>query len=381
MRRRLALLICRGAAHLLRGSSRIWGSAITAEIASIDDDGEALAFAVSSVRGLIVSAADQHLRAIGAFSEHGGGSDMEMEGLRLRAIGMACGTGAVLLGIAHMAAAGAPTRYLLLNAAALAIGLVLVAMILSLRGRLERWSGGFVLACGLALLATALFGDRAEGAARWVTIGAVFVQPSLVLLPAAIMTFARAPNRAGTCGMLAAALALALQPDRSMAAMMFLSMVVLVAMRPGRGALWALGASMLSLAVTLARADTLKAVPYVDQIFYSAFDVHPAAGLAVLTGAALLVLPAVMAWFGSAGDRTIPAMFTALWLTAIAAAALGNYPTPLVGYGGSAVIGYLLSVAGLSPRRVARGTVATEERALRRERGTGGHLRRVEQPA
>jgi hypothetical protein len=29
----------------------------------------------------------------------------------------------------------------------------------------------------------------------------------------------------------------------------------------------------------------------------------------------------------------------------VAAAALGNYPTPLVGYGGAAVLGYLLSVA------------------------------------
>jgi hypothetical protein len=34
----------------------------------------------------------------------------------------------------------------------------------------------------------------------------------------------------------------------------------------------------------------------------------------------------------------------------VAAAALGNYPTPLVGYGGSAVLGYLLSVALLPGR-------------------------------
>jgi cell division protein FtsW (lipid II flippase) len=32
----------------------------------------------------------------------------------------------------------------------------------------------------------------------------------------------------------------------------------------------------------------------------------------------------------------------------IAAAAIGNYPTPLVGYGGSAILGYLLSAALLS---------------------------------
>jgi hypothetical protein len=43
-----------------------------------------------------------------------------------------------------------------------------------------------------------------------------------------------------------------------------------------------------------------------------------------------------------------------------AAAALGNYPTPLVGYGGSAVLGYLLSVALLpaGARRSDAGVVA-----------------------
>jgi hypothetical protein len=34
----------------------------------------------------------------------------------------------------------------------------------------------------------------------------------------------------------------------------------------------------------------------------------------------------------------------------IVAAALGNYPTPLVGYGGSAIIGYVVSLLGLPPR-------------------------------
>ena len=44
-----------------------------------------------------------------------------------------------------------------------------------------------------------------------------------------------------------------------------------------------------------------------------------------------------------------------LWTGAVVAAALGNYPTPLVGYGSSAVIGYCLSLlAFLPPREQAR---------------------------
>jgi hypothetical protein len=40
-------------------------------------------------------------------------------------------------------------------------------------------------------------------------------------------------------------------------------------------------------------------------------------------------------------------------LVVLAAAALGNYPTPLVGYGGSAILGYLLCLIGLPQRRVS----------------------------
>ena len=37
--------------------------------------------------------------------------------------------------------------------------------------------------------------------------------------------------------------------------------------------------------------------------------------------------------------------FGAVWVAMIVAAAAGNYPTPLVGFGGSAIVGYLLSIA------------------------------------
>lgn len=41
------------------------------------------------------------------------------------------------------------------------------------------------------------------------------------------------------------------------------------------------------------------------------------------------------------------------------AAALGNYPTPIVGYGGSAIIGYVLSLLALPKRAGAHARVAS----------------------
>jgi hypothetical protein len=92
-------------------------------------------------------------------------------------------------------------------------------------------------------------------------------------------------------------------------------------------------------------------VPFVDGIFYSAFDVHPLAGASLLLGAALLIVPALLG-LSDPAQRVPAAAFGAVWLAIIAAAALGNYPTPVVGYGGSAIVGYMFSLAVL---RLARG--------------------------
>jgi hypothetical protein len=112
----------------------------------------------------------------------------------------------------------------------------------------------------------------------------------------------------------------------------------------------ALGFAVAGFVVTLLRPDTLPAVPYVDQILYTAFEVHALAGFAVVAGALLLVVPALpgLRLGSSFGDAC--AVFGVAWLGMVLASAVGNYPTPLVGYGGSAVLGYALSLAFLPAR-------------------------------
>jgi hypothetical protein len=99
--------------------------------------------------------------------------------------------------------------------------------------------------------------------------------------------------------------------------------------------------------VSLARSDLLPPTPYVDQVLHSSFEVHALAGLAVLIGLALLVLPALVGVRHDLSSRHVHLVFGALWVSAVAAAALGNYPTPVVGYGGSFILGYFLSLAAL----------------------------------
>lgn len=266
---------------------------------------------------------------------------------RPRFTGVACATGAVTLGLVYMAVAGAPARYLAINVIALMIGLTLLTLLgrTMLAGR--QLTSAAIVAMAGALLATALLGNSVEGAARWVRLGGFSIQPSLILMPAMLGAFARCRNTVSALGMIVAAIAMALQPDRAMAGVLAAGLAALAIMRPDRFVVAALFTSIAGFAATLARSDTLPAVPYVDGILYSSFDVHALAGVAVWGGSILLLVPAIIGWYRDPSSRETYAAFGALWLAATVAAALGNYPTPVVGYGSSAIVGYALSLLAL----------------------------------
>jgi hypothetical protein len=274
-----------------------------------------------------------------------------------RRIGLVSGVGAVVLGICYLAAAGAPVRMVALNLAALFVGLAAFATLTLPRWQIGRARRLFLPALGALLLVTALFGMPVEGAARWARVGPLSLQVSLIVLPVMLVHFARKRDLSGAAGLALAALALALQPDRAMAGVLTAALGVLALRRAERPVYLALAAAALGFGAALLQPDNLPAVPFVDQILFTAFSVHAAAGAAVVVGALLLLAPAVSAAGGGEALRTPALVFGATWAAVIVAAALGNYPTPVVGYGGSAIVGYLLSVA-LLPRRVAEASAA-----------------------
>nr|WP_310523838.1 FtsW/RodA/SpoVE family cell cycle protein [Polymorphobacter sp.] len=284
---------------------------------------------------------------------------------RPRRLGVLAATLATGLGMVAMAIGGAPVRYLAINGAALIIGIAMMAILLRSRADNEEGNGAFILVGALGLLATAMFGMTIDGTARWVRVGVVALQPSLILLPLMIIAYARLPNRMGTLGMIVAALALALQPDRAMAATLVAGLAVVLLNRRDRQTLGAFLAAVVGFAVTLLQPETLPATPFVEQVFAGAFAFSPLAGLVMLTGVAILMLPAVVR---GATTNT----FLALWMMIFAAAVFGNYPTPLLGYGGSGIIGYLLCLTAL-PQDVERRVRFRKDAEPRPRDGTDGH--------
>jgi Cell cycle protein len=353
IRRRLATLCCHALQKVLPTQLECWGWAISYEVADIPDDTEALLFALESLWSLVPRAIAARLfqgqTTSTANHAHPSGNMIDMGFLetaasRPRAFGVGCALASVGLGLLYMTMAGAPVSYVASNAVALILGLILLALLARSHPANQLWIGTAILVLAVGLLTTALVGNRVEGAARWLKLGPLYIQPSLILLPVMILGFARTRDKLSAAGLIVAAVAMAWQPDRAMAAMLVAGVVPLALMRPDRPTITALVGSVIGLCVTLVRPDNLPAMPFVDQILFSSFDVHMLAGLSVMAGTILLVVPALLGLLCDPAHRETYIVFAAIWITAIAAAALGNYPTPVVGYSGAAILGYALSL-------------------------------------
>lgn len=285
--------------------------------------------------------------------------------------GVAGGCAAVFLGLAYLAIAGAPPRMLLMNAVALAIGIAAL-MVVRRASRLDgRWANALLPVLALCVLAAALFGQSTGGVSRWVTVANVTVQPGLMFGPLLIVAFARDPRPARAAALAILAMAAALQPDPALAAMLAFGAVTVAVLAPSLLAIGTVTAAICSVGLALAQPVELPAVPFVEGVYASALATSAGAFAVVLIGSALLLTP--LAALRSTSRKAPVLAFAAAWWAIIAAAAFGNYPTPLLGYGGSAIVGYFLSVAmlgSLRPVEPAR-SLDQHQRATDNRRGTG----------
>jgi hypothetical protein len=148
-------------------------------------------------------------------------------------------------------------------------------------------------------------------------------------------------------GLAIGGIGLGLQPDRAMAGTLVVGLFTLFLARPERAVMLALLAAIAGAAAAFLQADTLPPVAYVEGVVQSAFALHPLAGVLVATGLVVMLLPAITRRITPHAPRDAAMVFGTTWLTVIAFAIIGHYPTPLVGYGSSAIVGYCLSAMAL----------------------------------
>ncbi len=345
------------AVRIMPPGQREWARAMVHETEAIDHAPSAVAFALGCVKGALFAAVrDRAARVIRTLtlaspSSHPGDPDMNPHPAgraRDPIVGILCATCAVGLGVLYMATGGAPHRLIIINLAALLLGLGLCLGLAQSRLSRDGRINTIAPVLGAALLGTAIFGLRADGAARWVDVAGLVVQPGLLFIPLMLVLHARRGDGWTATGLALSIAGTAAQPDRAMAGVLLGALAVLALKNRERRDVGLALAAAAGFGVTILRPDHGGVSPFVDQILFTAFEVHPLAGLGLALGVLLLVVPAAlqMARRRNPGPALV---FGAAWSLVVLAALMGNYPTPLVGYGGSAIVGYLLSLAVLGP--------------------------------
>lgn len=264
-----------------------------------------------------------------------------------RAFHLSCAAVATACGAVVLARLGAPTSYIVVNVAALFVGAAFGAGLSVLGSRVKAGQGLIVALLGASLIATALFGVEFEGAVRWVSIGGFALQPAFLAVPLLLLCCARRQDAWSIAGVALAALGLALQPDRALAAALLAGLIVLAARRPALPGLGAATIAGAAFAATMLRPDVVPPSRFVEGVIDLAFADGAWIGLVAVTGLALLVAPFfVGVLFGASASAQLRlelSMLGAFWAAVIVAALVGDYPTPFVGYGASAIVGYGVS--------------------------------------
>ncbi len=250
----------------------------------------------------------------------------------------------------------------LMNFAALLIGLTMLGALRALqRASLPAQSGDWaLLLLALAIPATALFGQSTEGVSRWLVFGGSTIQPAMIAAPVVAIAFAGRATAIRAAAVAAACLGTALQPDPAAAAMLLGGTAA--ALATDRSLLQVAEASVAgtAFAFALAATPTLAAVPFVEGVIPVALGHGPVAAGLLVAGIAAMFAPV---FAGDTSSRPARMAFAALWAAGLLCALLGSYPTPVVGFGGSAILGYVLSTDLLT--RSLQGAMSGADRHAR----------------
>ncbi len=252
------------------------------------------------------------------------------------------------IGLLAQKAAGAPTSALAVQAAGLGLG-GLIGGLLALSGWRPgpRAATGFAAVAVMAVLATQT--DPGSGEAqRWIAVGSVVLQPSLIVLPFVVWGWSAVRATWGLAGFTGAlALLMATQPDAAACGGLCLALVGIAIARRSVSVSEA-ATVVVALAATLwaaTRPDDLPAVAHVERVVVEAFAANPVIG--ILAGLAVVAVPGLIFWrarWRTGGETGIVFGLAGLWLGLTVAAFVANYPIPVVGYGASSAIGWLVSL-------------------------------------
>jgi hypothetical protein len=251
---------------------------------------------------------------------------------------------AVASGVLFFRLGGAPTSYAILNIVSLALALAMMFAVPAGRGG-DRAAAWIVGLCLVGIGVTLVSGLDLDGVRRWLPLGPVRLHAALLFLPALVAALPRLPDRWQLAALILAAAIILAQPDFA-AALALATGFIASHGRRWRSPLVAAGFGIVLLCAVASsfRTDPLAAVPFVENVIADGWIVHPALGVLIFA-ATLFAIAAPRLEKLRENDSALGV--SGAWLGFTCASLVGAYPTPLVGYGAAAILGYGLSIAAL----------------------------------
>lgn len=267
---------------------------------------------------------------------------------------------ALALGVLVMRASDVPAAVWGQNVAAWAAG-ALVCLGLQ-RARTSRpsstWADLTALLT-LGALVTTLLAPGMDGVHRWVRLGPVRLHTAALLLPLLLVALERLAGVRGwwiaSLVAVGVVLALLLQPDAAQATAFAGAAGILLFPGAGRSPLRWIALLFLPVVAGLSwlRRDPLAPVPHVEGIVGLAGNLGVGWAVAAVVSLLLLPVPFFLAGRG-AGRRTGLALGAYVSITFLAAF-VGSFPVPVMGYGVSPILGYLVGMGAFLRTAFSRG--------------------------
>lgn len=254
----------------------------------------------------------------------------------------------VLIGALVMAACDAPTSRWAVHLIVGALGLLTYRALRATTWPATPSTPWITAAVAVTWVASTLLGEGIQGVTRWSGIGPLRLHPSALLTPS-LLVFATKNLSARP---LAAHLLLfalqgvhALQPDAGQATALGVAGAVatLSLRRPTLGGVAVATAHLGVAALAWLLPDPLAPAPFVEDILNRAFAYTPALGALALSALLLGAASPLLTPRASAGSPRLhwlaPITFSAYLGAAALVTVLGEFPTPLLGFSPSIILG------------------------------------------
>lgn len=248
--------------------------------------------------------------------------------------------------------AGAPNGSIAIQAGAFVLAALIAAArrVADVINALDaRWTSAAILLLAAAVL---LAGVEIDGARRWLRVGPVLLHPASLIGSLLLLALARAAGSA-LCAVLAGVAVLCFGMGNDGAASLAFALGLsglLLGERKQRKTLLPLCVLAWCLAAWgWTRPDSLAPVPYVEEIVARTWAASTLLGAVAAILLAMLPLPFLLA-AREAGKRGAGYALAGFWAGLVLAGLLGNYPIPVIGYGASPVVGWVLALRLISSR-------------------------------